>query len=124
MFGLSRLMKLQDPHTTVQKFLFLAENVWTHANALSLSISFGALGTLIVFRWFKSHFQKTWWIYRLPEVLIVVAISTIMSREFRWDQGGVDILGAVSVSTGEHFIQWPLGRGNFKFVRETTSTAA
>lgn len=124
MFGLTALMKLHDPHTTVHKAIFLIENVWTHANVNSVAISFGALGTLVIFRWFKGHFQKTWWIYRLPEVLIVVAISTLMSREFRWDQRGVDILGAVSVSTGKHFVRWPLGRGNFKFVRETTSTAA
>ncbi|EAU84208.2 endoplasmic reticulum protein [Coprinopsis cinerea okayama7 len=123
MFGLTQLMRVVGPHTTLQKIAFIWDNVWEHSNQLTMVISFGALGSLVLFRMFKNQFQKTWWIYRLPEVLIVVVLSTYISGKVRWDKGGVDILGAVSVSTGDHFFQFPLANGNFKFVRATTSTA-
>ncbi|TFK28916.1 endoplasmic reticulum protein [Coprinopsis marcescibilis] len=124
MFGLTKLMAANRPHSTIGKISFLLENVWEHSNTLAMFISFSALASLVLFRWFKSQFQKTWWIYRLPEVLIVVVVSTYISGKLRWDQGGVDILGAVSIATGEHFLEFPLANGNFKYLKTTTSTAA
>jgi hypothetical protein len=39
-------------------------------------VSFGALLVLVFMRIFKGYFRNIWWIYRLPEVLIVVVLST------------------------------------------------
>lgn len=75
-FGLTRLMRAADPESTLQKLSFIVENVWDHANRLTTTISLFALSVLVILRWFKGQFQKTWWIYRLPEVLIVVGLST------------------------------------------------
>ena len=78
MFGLTELEQTLDPHTTLEKMVFLVENVVQHFHRTTTIISFGALLALISIRSAKSFFKKWWWIYRLPEVLIVVVISTSM----------------------------------------------
>jgi MFS superfamily sulfate permease-like transporter len=75
-FGLTKLMRAADLETTLQKLAFVIEHVWEHANQLTTIVSLFSLSMLVTLRWFKGQFQKTWWIYRLPEVLIVVGLST------------------------------------------------
>ena len=76
MFGLVALEDQVRPETTLDKILFLVEYVWTHSHKLTTLISFGVLFVLIFLRLFKESFKRTWWIYRLPEVLLVVIAST------------------------------------------------
>jgi len=80
MFGLVALENQLQPETTFDKITFLIENVWSHAHELTTIISFGALVALMLFRSFKNCFKNTWWIYRLPEVLVFVVLAT--SRYF------------------------------------------
>lgn len=86
MFGLVDLEHQLQPETTLDKITFLIENVWSHAHELTTIISFGALAALILFRSFKNCFKNTWWIYRLPEVLIFVVLAT--SRYFSFHLAG------------------------------------
>ncbi|KAI9568884.1 sulfate transporter family-domain-containing protein [Boletus coccyginus] len=123
MFGLVALEDQVRPETTLDKILFLVEYVWTHSHRLTTLISFGVLFILIFLRLFKESFKRTWWIYRLPEVLLVVVASTWVSNELHWDQGGVAILGSVPISTGKHFFKFPLSSHTYRFLRGTTSTA-
>ncbi|KAF8132083.1 sulfate transporter family-domain-containing protein, partial [Boletus edulis] len=123
MFGLTALEDQVRPATTLDKILFLVEYVWTHSHKLTTLISFGVLFILIFLRFFKESFKRTWWIYRLPEVLLVVVASTWVSDKLDWDQHGVAILGSVPVSTGKHFFKFPLSSHTFPFLRGTTSTA-
>ncbi|KAH7883305.1 sulfate transporter family-domain-containing protein [Phlebopus sp. FC_14] len=123
MFGLVALENKLQPESSLDKILFLVEYVWTHSHTLTTVISFSVLLALIVLRAFKSYFKNTWWIYRLPEVLIMVILSTVVSERLRWDEGGVDILGAVPITTGDHFFEFPLGKTTRPFIRGTTSTA-
>ena len=76
MFGLTQLEHVLQPKSTLEKLLFLIENAFTRAHELTTLISFGALGVLVALRTFKQAFKKYWVIYRLPEVLIVVVVST------------------------------------------------
>jgi hypothetical protein len=76
MFGLAKLMHIVDPETTLDKFLFLIRNAFTKANPLTTTISFSALFSLVALRVLKNRFKGTWWIYRIPEVLVVVLVST------------------------------------------------
>lgn len=76
MFGLTKLMHEVDPETTLEKIIFLCDYTWSHANRLTTAVSFGALLTLVTMRVIKNQFKKYWFIYRLPEVLIVVIAST------------------------------------------------
>jgi hypothetical protein len=76
MFGLSALEHTIHPETTLDKMVFLVENVFTHAHRPTTFVSFTALFALVFLRTFKVMFKKYWWIYRLPEVLVVVVVST------------------------------------------------
>lgn len=76
MFGLVPLEHTLDPHTTFDKILFLLERVWTDAHGPTTLVSFVALSALVVLRAAKRAGKRWWWIYRLPEVLIVVIAST------------------------------------------------
>jgi high affinity sulfate transporter 1 len=123
MFGLTQLQHVADPETTLDKLLFLIQHAVTNSNRLTTIISFSALFVLIAMRNLKNRFKDTWWIYRLPEVLVVVVVSTIISAQFKWEKLGLDILGAVNIKTGESLLQFPLQSSNLKFIRRTTSTA-
>jgi MFS superfamily sulfate permease-like transporter len=79
MLGLVALEHELHPHSTVDKVIFLIENGLTHAHLTTTSISFIALLVLVFLRAFKNIFKKYWWIYRLPEVFIVVVVSTCAS---------------------------------------------
>ncbi|KAF8058779.1 sulfate anion transporter [Lyophyllum atratum] len=123
MFGLVPLQRSLHPDTTFDKVLFLIEHAFTKANVRTTIISFTALAALIALRFIKNLCKRFWWIYRIPEVLIVVIVSTILCREFRWDKEGVDILGSVPITTGGSFVQFPVRSSNLQYLRRTTSTA-
>ncbi|KAI6046373.1 sulfate transporter family-domain-containing protein [Pisolithus marmoratus] len=123
MFGLADLENTLQPESTLDKIIFLMEYVWSDGHRLTTIVSFSALAALILFRAFKNYFKNTPWIYRLPEVLIAVVLATVLSKEFRWDEQGVAILGKVSAHTGSHFFKFPLRKSTHRFIRGTTSTA-
>ena len=147
MFGLTALEHVVQPKSTLEKLFFLLEHAFTRAHELTTLISFGALGVLVGFRMFKQAFKRYWFIYRLPEVFVVVVASTsafsfslrlngrqlaerlvvacvVLSDEWDWDKDGVEILGSVPISTGTgSLIQFPLRHVTLKFLRKTTSTA-
>ncbi|KAJ7503163.1 sulfate anion transporter [Mycena galericulata] len=123
MFGLTALMHEMHPESTFDKVLFLVEHAFTNANVRTTIVSFSALGVLIGLRMIKGAFQKYWWIYRLPEVLVVVILSTFLCDEFNWDKDGVEILGAVPITSMKTFVQIPLQAANLKYLRRTTSTS-
>ena len=140
MFGLVSLQHVYNPEHTLEKLLFLVENAPLHMHKPTTIISFTALLVLVVLRTVKCAFKKYPWIYRLPEVLIVVVVSTssyfrlssdlvlishlqVLSDEFGWDQDGVDILGDVPINTGKSFVHFPLHHKTLKYLRKTTSTA-
>lgn len=83
MLGLTKLLHQLDPETTVQKFMFLVKNALQYSNPLTATISFSALFALVALRVFKNKFKHIWWIYRVPEVLVVVIASTSKSWNIR-----------------------------------------
>jgi nucleoside recognition membrane protein YjiH len=85
MFGLTELEYAINPQTTLEKFIFLVENVFEHFHRTTTFISFGALLVLVIIRAGKNFFKKWWWIYRIPEVLIVVVVSTGMPPNSIYD---------------------------------------
>jgi hypothetical protein len=76
MFGLTELQHAAHLHTTIEKMIFLFNNAFTNFHPHTTVISFTALFALVLSRNFKNLFKRYWWIYRMPEVLLVVAIST------------------------------------------------
>jgi MFS superfamily sulfate permease-like transporter len=75
LLGLSELSRILDPQTTFEKLVFLVMNA-KNAHIPTTFISFSSLSILVGLRWVKNKFKNTWWIYRIPEVLLVVLIST------------------------------------------------
>jgi hypothetical protein len=93
MLGLTPLYKALHPHSTLEKIQFLVENAWAHVHHTTTIISFSALAVLLALRWVKSKFI---WIYRLPEVLIVVVVSI---SKFRFSQVARDFTPSVGFSS-------------------------
>lgn len=79
MLGLVALQRQVKPESTGEKILFLLQNAFTKLNPVTTIISFSALAILLLLRNFKNMFKQYWFIYRVPEVLIVVIISTCKS---------------------------------------------
>lgn len=79
MFGLTALERQLQPESTMDKIIFLVHYGWSHAHELTTLLSFGVLLALMLFRYLKNCFKNTWWIYRLPEVLITVVLATSRS---------------------------------------------
>jgi hypothetical protein len=76
MFGLTQLSHEFDLETSFDKIVFLCRHTWSNYKPLSTAVSFGTLFTLIAVRSAKDLFKKYWFIYRIPEVLLVVIAST------------------------------------------------
>ncbi|KAI0315518.1 sulfate anion transporter [Amylostereum chailletii] len=123
MLGLVALEHKLNPQTTLDKIRFILENGFTHFHKQTAMVSFGALLVLVGARVLKASFRKYWFIYRIPEVLVVVVVSTILSGKLHWDEDGIDILGSVSVKTGGHFFKFPLHHSHLPYYKQTTSYA-
>ena len=82
MFGLTKLHHVADPETTLDKLLFLITNAIPNSDRLTTIISFSALFALIAMRSFKDRYKSTWWIYSMPEVFLVVVVSTCLFSFF------------------------------------------
>jgi hypothetical protein len=76
MLGLTALEHTLKPHTTLEKTLFLVEHGFTQAHRPTAFVSTCALASLVVLRMLKASLRRYKWITRVPEVLIVVIIST------------------------------------------------
>jgi len=124
MFGLVQLLHATHVETTIGKMVFLAKYAFSKSNPLTTTVSFSALAALITIRWIKTKIPHIRWFYRLPEVLLVVVVSTFLSFHFHWHERGLDILGAVDIQTGDRFIEFPLSKYTLKYLHRTTSTAA
>ena len=74
MLGLSKLEKILRPKTTLDKLFFLIEHV-PDSHGPTTMVAFGAFAALVALRFFKGSF-KSGWIKGIPEVLIVVIVST------------------------------------------------
>jgi len=78
MFRLTTLAHDHHLHSTLEKIIFLSEYTIPYMHATTTVVSFSALLILVALRIVKNMFTKYWWIYRLPEVLIVVVVSISM----------------------------------------------
>ncbi|KAH9011034.1 sulfate anion transporter [Lactarius hengduanensis] len=123
MLGLVALEHELKPQTTLEKIFFLVEHGFTQSHRPTAFISACALVSLVMLRMLKATLRQYKWVTRIPEVLIVVIISTILSDEFRWDNDGIAILGEVPIRTGGHFIRFPFHHHHLPYLKQTTSTA-
>jgi hypothetical protein len=76
MLGLTALEHKLKPETTLEKIIFLVECGVTKAHGPTSIVSACTLVSLVTLRMFKAFLRRYKWIARIPEVLIVVIIST------------------------------------------------
>lgn len=76
MLGLETRVYEVNPTTTLEKLIFIFQNVMPYGHRLTCFVSFGALAVVIILRLVKMRFRNHWLLRRLPDVLIVVILST------------------------------------------------
>jgi hypothetical protein len=76
MLGLTALEHALNPQTTLEKILFLIENGFTRTHRPTAFVSAIALTALVMLRMLKASLRQYKWVTRVPEVLIVVIVST------------------------------------------------
>jgi hypothetical protein len=76
MLGLTALEHKLNPQSTLEKILFLVENGFTRSHGLTAFVSALALVALVMLRMLKASLRRYKWVARVPEVLIVVIVST------------------------------------------------
>ncbi|KAF8316037.1 hypothetical protein DL93DRAFT_2078228 [Clavulina sp. PMI_390] len=132
MLGLELLQHtVADPPVTVpEKVLFILEHLdkafSSPRGRLTVAISFGSLAALLILRWAKRKVARKGgrWaqaIY-LPEVFVVVVMTTVFSDVYDWHKQGVSTLGLVKLQPGEIF-DFPINSLSLNYLQKTTSTA-
>ena len=76
MLGLTALEHTLKPETTLEKIFFLIEHGFTQTHSPTAFVSACALVSLVVLRMFKVSLRRYKWLTYIPEVLIVVIVST------------------------------------------------
>ncbi|KAL8286278.1 hypothetical protein RQP46_004766 [Phenoliferia psychrophenolica] len=109
LLGLEHALAALDPPalTMLEKLEFLWHNIG-QTHILTFAVSFVALAVLIAAKMFKGRLvgrRGFGWLAYVPEVLVVVIVSTILTDVFDWDKEGLNVLG--KVSAGEARISLP-----------------
>ena len=76
MLGLVALEHKLNPQTTLEKIFFLVEYGFTSTHHPTAFVSTIALAALVMLRMLKASLRRYKWVARIPEVLIVVIVST------------------------------------------------
>jgi len=76
MLGLVELEHSLHPQTTLEKMFFLVEYGFTRSHRPTAFVSTCALVVLVLLRLLKASLRQFKWVARVPEVLIVVIVST------------------------------------------------
>ncbi|KAI8337418.1 sulfate transporter family-domain-containing protein [Chlamydoabsidia padenii] len=91
----SQKMGLTEASTTLERLLFLFANI-QYAHRLSSIVSLSSVVFLLVVRSIKSRCGvNSRWVQLLPEVLFMVIMAIFLTRYFRWDLEGLQILGHI-----------------------------
>ncbi|KAL7309281.1 hypothetical protein PS15m_011388 [Mucor circinelloides] len=95
---------LTPDSTTIQRLLFLASYV-SYSDPLTSAFSAVVLLILVTMPLVKKRYTV---ISRLPEVLLVVILSIIVCRLYRFDKAGLDVLGQVGGSSSNFNLPLPV----------------
>lgn len=126
--GLEKLMKQisddpneMDIHSPFDKVRFLVQYIGQR-NQQSLNI--GLVGFFIIFavRLFKKYAAKQHGrLYKyavfIPEIMLVVAGSTILCQHYRWDLGGLPVIGKVR-NKGDFKFYNPVSLSNLHLIKD------
>lgn len=94
-------------------------------NVPTALLSFISLGFLIVVRVIKQKVAQTpggKWVRYVPEILILVVGTTILTNVLEWDEKGVEVLGKIKGGSSLPF-GWPIYKKTMKYFNFTLPTA-
>lgn len=116
------LHKTLGAHTTTwDKMVFLVHNVGkTHR--LTAIVAFTAMLIIILFRIVKAKVSRVFkQIIFVPEILLVVIVSTILTDWLNLDERGLDVVG--KIETGHIGIHLPFTRTRWSVFKDTFSAS-
>ncbi|KAE8367665.1 sulfate transporter family-domain-containing protein [Aspergillus caelatus] len=124
--GLSELAKEAGvTHgTTVDKLMFLGRNIGD-CHALTSAVAFGCFAIIMVFRTIKKMLQPRYpQVIYLPDRILVVILSAVLTWHLGWDEKGLEILGPLKHNASGLFaFKWPFQFSHMKHVRAAMSTS-
>lgn len=92
------------------------------AHMLTVTFSCTAILIIILFRLFKAKTMHKWRkIIFVPEILIVVIASTVITNIFDFDESGVDVVG--QIKPGGVSVEFPVTRETWPVFKATFSSA-
>lgn len=97
LLGLAKLSEhngITEASSSIARFLFLMKNI-QYSHALTASVSAASVAFLTMARVTKSKLTKFRWFQLLPEVLLVVIASSVLTYLFDWENQGLAILGTI-----------------------------
>ncbi|PVF96042.1 hypothetical protein CPB86DRAFT_710075 [Serendipita vermifera] len=100
MIGLAGLERQLNPTTTPDKVAFIIDNIGSISKP-------------------TTHH----WVFFIPEIFLIVVLSTFLSSQYRWDKHGIPILGDVALSKDDSYFELPLTDKNLNWFKVTTPTA-
>lgn len=91
---LSEEKGITEASSSVARLLFLIKNI-EYSHALTTSVSAASVSFLMFSRITKSKLARFKWFQLVPEVLLVVIVSSILTYIFDWENKGLAILGNI-----------------------------
>ncbi|EGF81367.1 hypothetical protein BATDEDRAFT_1263, partial [Batrachochytrium dendrobatidis JAM81] len=95
----------------IEKLIHTLINL-SHAHILTTILSVTSILFLLLSRQLKRHYKHVKWLQLVPEILVLVLTSIILSQVFRWDCQGVAILNRVlapeTPADGTEYITHPI----------------
>lgn len=85
---------ITEASSSIARLLFLIKNI-QYSHVLTTSVSAVSVSFLVLARVTKSKLAKFRWFQLLPEVLLVVIISSLLTYYFDWEHKGLAILGNI-----------------------------
>lgn len=91
---LSEEKGITEASSSVARLLFLIKSI-EYSHALTTSVSAVSVSFLMFSRITKSKLARFKWFQLVPEVLLVVVVSSILTYIFDWENKGLAILGNI-----------------------------
>ncbi|KIR25137.1 endoplasmic reticulum protein [Cryptococcus deuterogattii LA55] len=130
MLGLAALLaqptdpSKEPPTRPLSKLFFTINNIHS-INVPTALLSFTSLGFLIIVRVIKQKITQRPggnWVRYVPEILILVVGTTILTNVLKWDEKGVEVLGKIKGGSSLPF-GWPIYKKTMKYFNYTLPTA-
>lgn len=91
---LSEQKGITEASSSVARLLFLIKNI-QYSHALTTSVSAVSVSFLVLSRVAKTRLSRFKWFQLVPEVLLVVIISSLLTYLLDWENQGLAILGNI-----------------------------